>query len=58
MTSMAIMPSPRSGRTSRRDAGFLLAAELFLIVLIAEAIVIAHAALSMAEVGSLYITVT
>jgi hypothetical protein len=51
---------PRRGaaRRSGTDPAFLIAAALFLAVVIAEAVFIALAAPSIPDIGALYITVT
>jgi hypothetical protein len=62
MTSMTrSTPAVAGHRASRRsgaDPAFLIAAALFLAVVIANAVFIALAAPSIPDIGSLYITVT
>jgi hypothetical protein len=64
MTSMTrSAPAPAAAgrgaaRRSGTDPAFLIAAALFLAVVIAEAALIALAAPSIPDIGSLYITVT
>ena len=62
--SIQTLPSPvtfRARSTARRapvDRMLLIAAGLFLVVLIAEAIVVAVAAPSLTDIGALYVTTT
>jgi hypothetical protein len=62
MTSMARSAPAAAGRGAARRSGtdpaFLIAAALFLAVVIAEAAFIALAAPSIPDIGALYITVT
>jgi hypothetical protein len=62
MTSMTHSAPAAAGRGAARRSGtdpaFLIAAALFLAVVIAEAAFIALAAPSIPDIGSLYITVT
>ena len=61
MTSMTRSARAAVGRAARRsgpDPALLIAAALFLAVVIAEAAFIAWAAPSLPDIGSLYITVT
>jgi hypothetical protein len=62
MTSMTHSTPAAAGRGASRRSGtdpaFLIAAALFLAVVIAEAAFIALAAPSIPDIGSLYITVT
>ncbi len=62
MTSMTRSAPAAAGRSaahrSGTDPAFLIAAALFLAVVIAEAAFIAWAAPSIPDIGSLYITVT
>jgi hypothetical protein len=51
-------PLPLHRGTSQGSGGLLIAAALFLAVVIANAVFIALAARSIPDIGSLYITVT
>lgn len=59
-SSHAMSPFPRGGFRRRLDTDrhLLFVAELYVLVLIVEAIFIAMAAPTIADIGSLYITVT
>jgi hypothetical protein len=54
----ARLPMPLHRGSSQVSGGLLIAAGLFLAVVIANAVFIALAAPSIADIGSLYITVT
>ena len=54
----ARLPLPLRRGSSRGSGGLLIAAALFLAVVIANAVFIALAARSIPDIGSLYITVT
>ena len=51
-------PLPLHRASSQASGGLLIAAALFLAVVIADAVFIALAARSIPDIGSLYITVT
>jgi hypothetical protein len=59
-SSRAISPPPRRDfhRRSDIDPHLLFVAELYVLLLIVEALFIATAAPTIADIGSLYITVT
>jgi len=54
----ARLPLPLRRGSSQGSGGLLIAAALFLAVVIANAVFIALAARSIPDIGSLYITVT
>jgi hypothetical protein len=54
----ARLPLPLHRGSSQGSGGLLIAAALFVAVVIANAVFIALAARSIADIGSLYITVT
>ena len=54
----ARLPLPLRRGSSQGSGGLLIAAALFLAVVIANAVFIALAAQSIPDIGSLYITVT
>ena len=54
----ARLPLPLHWGSSQGSGGLLIAAALFLAVVIADAVFIALAARSIPDIGSLYITVT
>jgi hypothetical protein len=54
----ARLPLPLHRGSSQGSGGLLIAAALFLAVVIADAVFIALAASSIPDIGSLYITVT
>lgn len=54
----ARLPLPLGRGSSQGSGGLLIAAALFLAVVIANAVFIALAARSIPDIGSLYVTVT
>jgi hypothetical protein len=54
----AVHALPAYRRSLQGSGGLLIAAALFLAVLIAEAVVIALAAPTIPDIGALYVTVT
>ena len=54
----ARLPLPLHRGSSQGSGGLLIAAALFLAVVIADAVFIALAARSIPDIGSLYVTVT